>query len=83
MYGGSKVSFITFQNFGLFELAMQDSHPSLFCTKTWYYLYISDPFWWSIKMLTASSNLFWNTQKSKWTIFLTVKVICGLRLQMF
>ena len=27
------------------QLAMQDSHPSLYCTKTWYHLYISDPFW--------------------------------------
>ena len=32
-----------------FELAMQDSHPILYCTKTWYHLYISDPFWWSTK----------------------------------
>ena len=28
-----------------FELAVQDSHPCLYCNKTWYYLYISDPFW--------------------------------------
>ena len=28
-----------------FELAMQDSHPSLYSTKTLYHLYISDPFW--------------------------------------
>ena len=53
VYGGRKVSFITFQNFILFELAMQDSHAILFCTKTWYHLYICDPFWWSTKMLTA------------------------------
>ena len=29
-----------------FELAMQDSHPSLYSTKTMHHLYISDPFWW-------------------------------------
>ena len=23
----------------------QDSHSCLYCTKTWYHLYISDPFW--------------------------------------
>ena len=28
-----------------FELAMQDSHPSLYSTETLYHLYISDPFW--------------------------------------
>ena len=28
-----------------FELAMQDSHPSLHSTKTLYQLHISDPFW--------------------------------------
>ena len=42
--GKSKVSFITFSIFSL-ESAIQDSHPSLYCTKTWYHLYISDPFW--------------------------------------
>ena len=33
--------------FGLpsFELAMQDSHPSLYSIKTLHHLYISDPFW--------------------------------------
>ena len=40
--GGSKVPFISLQ---YFELAIQDSHPCLYCTKTWYHLYISDPFW--------------------------------------
>ena len=28
-----------------FELAMQDSHPSLYSIKTLYHLYISDSFW--------------------------------------
>ena len=42
--GESKVPFIIFQIFSI-ELAMQDSHPCLSCTKTWYHLYISDPFW--------------------------------------
>ena len=45
----SKVPFIIFriESFETksFELAMQDSHPSLYFTKTWYQLYISDPFW--------------------------------------
>ena len=39
-----------------FELAMQDSHPSPYSTKTLYHLYISDPF--SVqKMLTALFKL--------------------------
>ena len=28
-----------------FHLLLQDSHPSLYSTKTLYHLYISDPFW--------------------------------------
>ena len=28
-----------------FELAIQDSHPCFYCTKTWHHLYISDPLW--------------------------------------
>ena len=32
-----------------FELAMQDSHPSLYSTKTLYHLNISDPFWYYTK----------------------------------
>ena len=28
-----------------FELAMQDSHQSLYSTKKLYHLYVSDPFW--------------------------------------
>ena len=39
MRGKSKVFFIN-------ELAMQDSHPSLYSTKTFYHLYVSDPFLW-------------------------------------
>ena len=34
------------------------SHPTLYYTKTWYELYISDPFLWSLQKM-----------KSKWTIF--------------
>ena len=46
---------------------MQDSHRTLYCTKTWYHLYISGGLQ---KMLTDLFNLVWNTQKkSKWTIF--------------
>ena len=48
---------------------MQDSHSSLYCTKTWYQLYISDPFGSLQKMLTALFNLIWNAQRSKWTVF--------------
>ena len=40
--GESKVYFSDLQSF---YLAIQDSHPSLYCTKAWYHLYISDPFW--------------------------------------
>ena len=32
------------------------------------------------KMLTALFNLVWNTQKSKWTIFLKAKAKCFLFL---
>ena len=55
------------------------------CTKTWYYLYISDTFWSSLqKMLTALSNLVWNTQKSKWAnFFLSTKTKCFLVLKRF
>ena len=41
--GKSKVSFIFFLQ--SFELVMQDSHPSLYSTKTMYHLYIPNPFW--------------------------------------
>ena len=44
------------------KLAMQDCHPTLYCTKTWYHLSMCQ------KILTALFNLVWNTQKSKWTI---------------
>ena len=42
VWGGCKVSFITFRYFSLFELAMQDSHTSLYITKTLYHFYIFD-----------------------------------------
>ena len=42
--GKSQVSFITFYSL-VFWLAMQDSHPNLYSTKTLYHLYISDPVW--------------------------------------
>ena len=54
---------------------MQDSHPTL---KTWYHLYISDPFWWS----TALYNLVWNTQKNG-QFFLSAKARCLLVLKKF
>ena len=43
--GNNKVFFITFFPLQSFELAMHDSHPSLYSTKILYYMYISDPFW--------------------------------------
>ena len=43
--GESKGSLYYFSDLQYFELAIQDSHPCLYCTKTWYHLYISDPFW--------------------------------------
>ena len=53
-----------------FKLPMQDSHPGTYSTKTFYHLYISDPFWDSAqKMLTALFKLVLETQKSMWTIF--------------
>ena len=42
--GGSKVCFYYILILQSFELAMQDSHPSLYSTKTLYHLYISDSF---------------------------------------
>ena len=44
---------------------MQDSHPSLYYTKAWCYLYISDNSGSLQKMLTALFNLVLETQKSK------------------
>ena len=41
LWGGGGSNFSDLQSF---DLAMQDSHPNLYCTKTWYHLYISDPF---------------------------------------
>ena len=52
---------------------MQDSHTTLYCTKTWKpgiicpFLILSGGLQ---KMLTALLNLVWNTQKSEWTICL-------------
>ena len=42
--GGRQVSLYYFLDFQSIQLAMQDSHPSLYCTKTWFHLYISDEF---------------------------------------
>ena len=39
---GSLYYFLDLQSF---ELALQGSDPTLYCTKTWYHMYISDPFW--------------------------------------
>ena len=40
--GDSLYYFLDLQSF---QLVMQDSHSSLYCTDTWYHLHISDPFW--------------------------------------
>ena len=48
---------------------MQESHQSLYCTKTWYQLYISDHYGSLQKMLTSLFSFVWNTQKSKWIFF--------------
>ena len=67
MYLHSWTSSPLLLDFQSFELSMQDSHRTLYCTKTWYHLYISGGLQ---KMLTDLFNLVWNTQKkSKWTIF--------------
>ena len=42
--GGVRSPLLLF-GFQSFELARQDSHRSLYRTKTWYHLYISDLFW--------------------------------------
>ena len=45
VYGGKVTLPLVLFDLQSFELPMQDSHPSLHCTKTWHHLYISDPFW--------------------------------------
>ena len=61
---GGNVRFY-FSNLQSFQLVMQDSHPSLYYTKAWCYLYISDNSGSLQKMLTALFNLVLETQKSK------------------
>ena len=61
------IIFITVQSYLL--CAREDSHPTLYCTKTWYHLSISDPVCGLQKILTALFDLVWNTKKSKWPIF--------------
>ena len=70
----------------VFELAMQDfhprSHPSLVLKPgivSAFLIHSSS----LQKMLTALFNLVWNTQKSKWTIFLSAKAKCFLVLKRF
>ena len=43
--GGRGDSLYYFLDLQSFQLVMQDSHSSLYCTDTWYHLHISDPFW--------------------------------------
>ena len=83
---GSKVSLYYFSDLQSFELGMQDFHPcshwsvvlkpGIICA----FLIHSGSLQ---KMLTALFNLVWNTQKSKWTIFLSAKARCFLVLQRF
>ena len=49
---------------------MQDSHPSLYSTKTLYLLYSFLIHFGSVqKMLTALFKIVWNTQKTRLTFF--------------
>ena len=41
----SSITFTLYVGKVKFPLLLQDSHPSLYSTKTLYHLYISDPFW--------------------------------------
>ena len=41
---------------------MRDSHPTPYCTETWYDFYISG----LQKTLAPLFNLVWHTQKTKW-----------------
>ena len=43
--GKNKFSFVTFFFLQSFELAMQDSHPSLYGAKAMCHLYIPNSFW--------------------------------------
>ena len=81
----SSITF-TFAELQSFELAMQDFHPhshsslvlkpGIICT----FLIHSGSLQ---KILTALFNLAQNTQKSKWTIFLSAKAKCFLVLKRF
>ena len=54
-----------------FELFMQDSHPSLYSTKTYLLHSFLIHFGSVQKMLTALFKIVWNTQKTRWTFFLS------------
>ena len=76
----------TFSDLQSFELAMKDfhlrSHPSLVLKPGIIYIFLIHSG--SLqKMLTALFNLVRNTQKSKWTIFLSAKAKCFLVLKRF
>ena len=47
-----------------FELAMQDSHSSLYSTKTFCHFYIFDPFWLCNGNFDCLFKLIWNTPES-------------------
>ena len=42
---------------------MQGYHQRLYCTKDWYHLYISDPFWLSTKNADCQGKMFLSTEK--------------------
>ena len=65
-----------FSDLQSFELAMQVSHPSLYCK----FLIHSGSLQ---KKLTALFNFVWNTQKIRWTIFLSAQARCFLVLKRF
>ena len=65
-----------------FELAKQDSDPSFYCTKMYICTFLTH--YGSIqKKLTALFNFVWNTEKYKWTIFLSAQTRCFLVLKRF
>ena len=81
----SSITF-TFSDLQSFELVMQDfhprSHPSLVLKRGIICTFLIH-FGSLLKILTVLFNLVWNTQKSKWIIFLSVKSNCFLVLKRF
>ena len=62
--GGVKFPLLHFGS-AVFWVNIQDSHPSFCSIKTWYYLYISDPFWYFTENVNCFipaffSSYFWS-----------------------